>query len=350
MNVEFITPHHLRWFEILQECKHDIYHLPGYLMLEGERINAIPEGIVITEAECTFFIPYLIRSCESMDAFDIVSPYGYPGFLLNSAAQLKPKFLQEAVQILKQSLQERGICSAFFRLHPILNANVLDILREDGLVDSGETVSVNLSLSAEEIWKHTSSHHRNKINRCHRFGLKAMMVPCDTNMKLFSDIYFETMERVGAKHQYYEFNEDYFLKLSNVLGDKLHLCVVEADGEITAAGLYTEWNGIVQAIFGGTRTAFMKQSPTNLETEFVRFWAKERHNQFLHLGGGVGASKDKLYEFKAGFSQLRHTFVTWRLITDEDIYQSLVTQRAKAYNLSPATLRQSSYFPAYRAV
>jgi hypothetical protein len=83
---------------------------------------------------------------------------------------------------------------------------------------------------------------------------------------------------------------------------------------------------------------------------FVRLWAKERGNEFLHLGGGVGGTKeDKLYVFKSGFSRQRHPFLTLRLITDEEKYLHLTHLRAKALNMQVDSLLNSSFFPAYRA-
>lgn len=77
----------------------------------------------------------------------------------------------------------------------------------------------------------------------------------------------------------------------------------------------------------------MRQSPTTLETDCVRQWAKARGNRVLHLGGGVGAAKDPLFEFKAGFSPGRWRFQSLRLVSDPALYQTLVEHRAKALGL-----------------
>jgi lipid II:glycine glycyltransferase (peptidoglycan interpeptide bridge formation enzyme) len=100
---------------------------------------------------------------------------------------------------------------------------------------------------------------------------------------------------------------------------------------------------------GGTKTKFLKLSPTNLETDYTRRWAKERGNEFLHLGGGVGGSKDSLYNFKAGFSKQRHTFLTMRLVIDEKKYIELVKLRAKYLNIEVEKLLKTDFFPAYRS-
>ena len=81
----------------------------------------------------------------------------------------------------------------------------------------------------------------------------------------------------------------------------------------------------------------------------MRLWAKERGNQYLHIGGGVGGQKDNLYTFKSGFSKQRHEFFTLRSIVDTEKYNDLLHFRAKAIDKSVEDLQESNFFPAYRA-
>jgi hypothetical protein len=360
MQTTFLPPDDLRWQALLEQTPHDVYQLPGYLLLEAARTDTLPEALLIEEGDGptrrALLAPYLLRRCDdgaadglAADCVDAVSPYGYPGLLLNPAAQADWGFVNRAIATLCHSLYERGVCSAFFRLHPRLNANFAVQVPGCTVVDHGETVALDLTPSPEQLWSDTKASHRNKINRCRRQGLVARMVPCAEYLATFVAIYTETMERVGASGAYFEFDQRYFEGLHQALGDRLHLCIVEAEGAIASAGLYSEAHGIVQALFGGTRTDFYKQSPSSLETDFVRHWAQQRGNQVLHLGGGVGAAKDPLYEFKAGFGPGRWQFQSLRLVPDAAFYAALVAQRAKALGVPPEQLTQGSYFPAYRA-
>lgn len=356
MDLQVINVSSPLWMQSLQQIPHDIYQLPGYVFLEAERTHSIPEAILISEGEKLFFVPYLLRNCDgispetwTIDCFDIISPYGYPGILISEAAANSPGFSDAAMNLTKQILKDRGVCSVFLRLHPTLNQNISNYFQSDLFTLTGETVSIDLSLSEAQLWNQTRPDHRNKINRCRRLGLTARMVSCKTHLEEFTTIYMETMSRVGATAGYLEFDYSYFSCLYNQLGNMLHLCVVEFEDQIISAGLYTEFCGIVQALFGGAKTEFLKQSPTSLETDYVRHWAKQRGNHVLHLGGGLGGSNDRLYEFKAGFSKQRHSFVTLRLIVDEEKYFDLVALRAKTLNCQPEMLLQSNFFPAYRS-
>lgn len=131
--------------------------------------------------------------------------------------------------------------------------------------------------------------------------------------------------------------------------DKFSKIGTYANNQVACAGLYTEVCGIVQSTLGGTINKFVHLSPSSLETDYARYWAKARGNEFLHLGGGVGASQDSVYSFKKGFSKLQHTFMTLRLIIDENKYNHLVNLRAKVLNTEISNLLNSEFFPAYRS-
>jgi Acetyltransferase (GNAT) domain len=353
MDCSILNPETPRWLEILDTLDHDIYHLPEYAAIEAERNQAKPEAFLLTSGAKHFFVPYLLRSCSFESAtvgkasnFDLISPYGYSGILINDSAQRDPDFLRFAMHEFKDFLDARTICSVFLRLHPILNQQLIDCFPSDQLVLTGETVSVDLSLSESELWAHTRKGHQSTINKCKRSGLTAKMVSYQEYESEFLAIYQETMSRVGAESSYF-FDPGYFSRLM-CFENQVHLCIVELEQQVISASLFFECCSIVQAHLGGTRSDFLKLSPFSLLLDHVRYWAKSRGNKLLHLGGG--ASKDQLYTFKSGFSRQRHPFYTLRLIVNEDRYQSLVELQAEAIHVPADVLRQSSFFPAYRAI
>ncbi|MEG4320533.1 MULTISPECIES: hypothetical protein [unclassified Microcoleus] len=232
MQIQVIGLSDSLWLETLQKIRHDIYHLPEYLYLESIRNNALAEAIVIAEDDKIFFIPYFLRPCydifdqslATQDVFDVVSPYGYPGILLSEKAASTKDFLELAMNQLISVLRAKGVCSAFFRLHPILNSGFKEILSPDICKLNGETVSVNLKLSEAEIWSQTRSEHRTSINKLKRSEMTAKIVPFQDYISEFISIYHETMDRVEAGRSYY-FDDEYFSHFSK-LGEKVHLCIV----------------------------------------------------------------------------------------------------------------------------
>jgi hypothetical protein len=343
-----------RWHEVLRQLRSDVYHLPDYSALEATRLQASAEAMVISQGDCLMFVPYLVRSCHGIFpvnqdvayTFDVISPYGYPGILLSDGVGID--FIAEAWELLQESLRSRGICAAFFRLHPILSQELRLSLPPELLVNHGKTVSVDLQLSEAAIWAHTRKGHQSTINKTKRLGFNHRIVTASAGFDAFLSVYKETMDRVSATDAYY-FNEVYFEALLG-LGDRLKLCLTELDGELAAACLFFESQGIVQMHLGGTKTSHMALSPFSGLIDYVRYWAKAQGHQYLHLGGGVGGStEDSLFKFKSGFSRHQHDFHTLRCIIDPVRYQRLVDHRARDLGKSSHELIHGNFFPAYRS-
>ncbi|MEG4532724.1 GNAT family N-acetyltransferase [Microcoleus sp. D2_18a_D3] len=354
MDIQIVNLSSSWWISTLQKICHDIYHWPEYVNLEAKRTEYKPEAILIVDDEKMFFLSYLVRPCDRVweenipEVFDVVSPYGYPGILLNEAAAT-PEFVNSAINELTRVLRAKKVCSAFFRLHPILNEGLDQILNPDICQITGETVSIDLRISEAEMWQNTRRNQRQSITKCKQAGFTAKMVPVKLYIDKFIEIYQITMQRVEAAEYYYSFNLEYLLNMADAFGEKMHLCLVEFQGEIASGGLYTECCGIVQSIFTATQNKFLKQSPNSLQIDYTRLWAKERGNEVLHLGGGVGGEKDSLFHFKSGFANQRHKYLTMRLIVEEEKYNYLVRLRSKYLKIEPKELLKSNFFPAYRS-
>lgn len=351
MDVEILDINNSKWKTILDQFPHDIYHLPKYVSLEADRLKAQPEGILIQEQDSQFFLPYLLRNCSNLfreslateEIYDSVSPYGYPGILVNAAGVLNLGFGDRALQSLTEVFKQRQICSLFVRNHPILCSELANLLTPEALTYNGETVSIDLTLSDGELWSHTRRGHQSTINKCKRLGYTAKFVEPRDYLDKFMEIYYQTMSRVSAHPDYY-FQKEYFDNLLK-LDDYLHLGIVQQEEEIVALSLFWECDGIVQAHLGGTKTEFLKDSPFSLLLDAARYWAKERGNRYLHIGGGVGSNEDALYRFKSGFSKQRHKFWTLRLITNLTQYNHLVSLKEQE-RCEPL---ETNFFPAYRA-
>ena len=133
---------------------------------------------------------------------------------------------------------------------------------------------------------------------------------------------------------------DELLRLRDELRGSLHLIITRSGEDIVAAGLFTEYRGIIQALLVGTDDRYRRHSPLKLHLDDVRRWGKARGDLVLHLGGGRGGSEDSLFAFKSRFSRRRHAFHTGRWVLDRVAYQELVAARerwlAKAGDPPPA--------------
>jgi Acetyltransferase (GNAT) domain len=357
-STQFLSPIDRSWQQCLNALDRDIHHLPGYLELEAQRYEATPEAVIIRDEDRVFFLPYLIRDCHQLadlakfrqeKIYDVVSPYGYPGMLVNQAGQ-NPEFIKNCLNLTCRLWQEKNICSAFIRLHPILNDYINSSISTDDkfkMCTQGDVVIVDLNQDLDEIWKQTRRNHRCSIKKLRQSGFTAKIGSVDRYLDVFIEIYQETMDRVNATTNYY-FTREYFQGLVAALGDRLSMCVVELDGTVVAATLITESSGIVQYHLGGTRTEFLPQSPATIAIDCVIHWAKARGNHYLNLGGGLGSSKDSLYHFKAGFSNLSKSFVTIKAIVDNELYERLTCLRAESLKMTLPEIKTESFFPIYR--
>jgi hypothetical protein len=230
----------------------------------------------------------------------------------------------------------------FARMHPMLLSG-RELTRHIGTyVEHGQTVWIDLTRKEDELWSDTRSGHRNPINRSIRAGHQAFFDAEWKHLDDFVRVYEQTMRRVGAS-SYYLFPRSHYDELRRRLKDHVHLACVRTGDSIAAAALFFETDGLVQYHLSGTDPS-VGDGPMKLLLHHVRLVMRERGNQRMHLGGGVGAASDSLFHFKAGFAPLRANFGTWRVVVDVDTFTALSSRAGVATNTSGT----SGYFPPWR--
>jgi hypothetical protein len=333
-----------RWTRFLEHTQHDFYHLPSYAEVSSKYEGATPVAFYAEMGRSSILLPLLIRNVpEHLGApknwTDGASPYGYAGPLIRDA---DPETVRLLLRALRTLALENDIVSVFLRFHPLLN-EAPEVFSEFGdLVRHGETVYVDLSRPAEKIWSDLRHGHREGVRKLRQMRFT---VEFDSWKKLpgFIGAYRDTMERVSAT-DFYRFPESYFFDLREALGNRLHLCTVEApNGETASGSLFTLENGIAQNHLAATNANYLRLGPSKLMTYAQVIWLKSAGATVFHLGGGVSSRADSLFSFKAGFSKLRFNFWTCSAIIDKDRYASLV----HAAN-GRAGYREEYFFPAYR--
>jgi hypothetical protein len=342
MRIDFLSPSDPRWIEALGALRHDTYDLPEYVATCGRHELSTPTAFYANEDAQYALIPLLQRPLPpSLGAplawTDATSPYGYSSALFTD----EPEWSFRAMAAFVEACAERSIISVFVRLHPLF-ACAAALASAGTVVRHGETVMVDLTLPEEALLRQQRSGHESDIRRL-RSQRFTVVVDEWSLYAPFIEIYQETMLRVGAD-PYYLFSDDYFQDLRRALGSHLHLfSVLAPDGSLAAAGLFMEAQGIVEYHLSGTAKAYRQLAPTKLMLDVAIQWAKAAGNRVLHLGGGVGSRNDALFQFKAGFSDLRSSFQTWRVICDDARYVKL-TDDAGVFGASV-----DGFFPAYAA-
>jgi hypothetical protein len=344
---DFIAPDDPRWAALLDRAPHDVYHLPEYTVLAAKHEAGVPAAFYAESDDKEILIPLLLRAIPQEIAgaggwTDVSSPYGYPCPLATDRDDRE--WLANAFVAFRRRACERRIVTAFLRLHPLRGTPPEALAPFATVVQHGPVVFIDLTKPCEELWSDTRLNHRRNIKRLRDAGFTVTMDDW-SGYEAFGPLYRETMARVGAS-PFYLFTDAYFRDLRQMLGTRLHLCTVAApDGDVAAAGLFTQTNGIVEYHLAGTAAAYLAHAPSKLMFDEVRQWGKRLGASILHLGGGTGGTTSSLFEFKAGFSPSRALFHTARIIFDHRLYRDLVrTASPHADSDAPA----SGFFPVYR--
>jgi Acetyltransferase (GNAT) domain len=337
---ELLDPEAPEWTEMLRRTAHDMYHVPEYVTLDARLTGGTPAAFWYAEDDRQVLMPLVLRAVPGSGLRDAVSPYGYPAPISNAPPE-DGGLWERAGESMVDLLRERRIVTVFVRLHPLLDTP-LDILAKFGtVVRHGETVSMDLTVDLEEMWRQTRSDHRNHINRARRAGTQVVFDDW-SRLGEWVRVYHDNMRRVGAA-DYYFFPCDHLAALHDAVGDRMHLAVAVQDGEVVGGNTFFEYDGIATGYVSSTRRAPNRYADELLYDEVRRF-CKNRGDTIFHLGGGKGGCNDSLFQYKAGFSPSRHPFHTWRVVTDPDAYRRLVAERNPTADPDDRT----GTFPPYR--
>jgi hypothetical protein len=354
MSCGFVASDSPEWQEVLERMPHDYYHLPAYVSFAA-RFNELSGTVcafVARQDQCCFFAPLIIRPITSSLAgtevpqlFDATCLQNDPSLTVGGVKYRGfAAFLNGALDAFVASLREKHVVSCFLWLDPLLLPDVQLLRRVGHVMHHKLSVSIDLTLRSEELWRQTRANHRRAITRASREGQVARIDPTWASLEAFGQMYQETMRRVGATDYWY-LSRRYFEGLKDALAERLHLCVVERDGELVCAGMFSEISGVVQYIYGASRTHAQRHAPAKTMINFMTMWARERGNHTLHLGGGV-RSEDDLFHFKRGFSSRIHPVLSWRVVVDAPAYQRLTA----AWEAREGVTADGAdgFFPAYR--
>lgn len=339
MNTNLLETSSAEWLAVLQRCRHDSHHMPGWLRASQHEGGGKPFAVHVTDGSHELFLPLLNRDINGKD-WDASSPYGFAGPLVSGDAPAS--FVDGAMTAAMDTLRGQGCVSCFIRLNPIVNAQWNSSIGT--LIEHGLTISIDLSKTEAEHWRDTSHGHRLEISKAMRAGVTVRMDETLATLPHFIRLYNASMDRLRAS-EYYFFDDAYHYSLAEELGDRLRLFVAEEEGVIIGGATVTVSGdgGILQGHLMGIDARYRHRQPSKIMLHAIRQWGREQGHRYYHLGGGLGGSaEDSLFRFKRGFSPDTHVFRTQRVVVDPDKYQALCGD-------TPSVLEDlSGFFPAYR--
>ena len=326
------------WDKEISNYGFDVYHLKGWLWSSIVIDSGKPRGVIATLKNKKIFFPIIVRLLND-GYWDATSPYGFGGPIVDQ--RLTNEEIDTIMYATTQFMYQQGCVSWFMRLHPILNHKWS--VNVGSIAVHGPTLISDLTKSKEELWSETRRQHRQAIQKALKQGVTTKVEKMTSEkVSLFYKIYTETMQAVGA-NDYYYFNEDYFYTLCRNLPEQLVLFTAFLDKVAISCALCTISNKskIIQYYLGGTLNNYRYLQPSKLLTNVIINWGQESSFDYLHLGGGVGATKDSLYNYKKGFSSKETVFKTYRIIINSEKYMALKIESGYVDS-------NSDFFPIYR--
>jgi len=324
------------WSKELNEFEHDFHVSYG---AQNEPSNRVEPILLKWESNTNvILLPMLKRKIMGTPYFDLTSVYGYAGPICRekdiSWLELK-KFQKDMVTYFAENL----IISVFSRLHPLFNQE--NILEGFGIVEVlSQTVSIDLTLPLDLQRRQYRKGVKSDLSKLKQRDLKIIEDKDHLLIADFVSIYNENMLRVGAEKHYF-FPVKYYTDLFSDNGVEAKLFFVMEGDIAIAAGIFVFTGDIIQYHLSGTKGDYLQNSPIRLMIDYIRLLGTELGYKTFHLGGGVGSNKDALFNFKAGFSKIRHEFKVWKYIVDTEVYNQLSHELGIDEG--------ERYFPLYRS-
>lgn len=326
---------------------YDVYYLSGYvkafrlngdgepvlLYFEGDGVRAIN---VVMKRDIGLF-EKLSSVLEQGKYYDIVTPYGYGGFLLEGS--YTDRMHDEYVQY----CEDNHIVCEFVRFHPLLknHQNVEGLYHQTRL---GSTVTMYTE-TPEIIWQNLTSKNRNMVRKAQKSGLQVYWARDIDLIDDFMEVYNATMDKDNAETYYY-FQKEFYESILMDLKQHALWFYAKKDSEIASIAIFLFANGRMHYHLSASRKEYQSLAPTNLLLYEAAVWASHNGYRFLHLGGGLGSGNDSLYSFKKAFNRKSDTcFYIGKRIFDNEMYEYFVNERKKDKSFE----QESHYFPLYRA-
>lgn len=269
--------------------------------------------------------------------FDVATPYGYGGWLIEGDGDSTKLF-----DAYENWCRENHIISEFVRFHPVLENYYHSNLFYD-IKPHGNTVIMQLS-SRDEIWEHITSQNRNKIRKARKNKVQIYHGNFPEIYGTFRKIYDATMDKDHADDYYY-FKTDFYESIIRDLPHHSQIFYAKSEEKVIAAAIMLTANRKMNYHLSGSVREYQNLAPTNLLLYEAAMWGNANGYETLHLGGGVGAQEDNLYQFKKSFQRgMDCRFYTGKKIFDDKRYDDLVQMREDF-----AFDKKSDFFPLYRA-
>jgi hypothetical protein len=251
-----------RWNDVVTSfAQHDVYYLSDYvkafrihgdgepflLHYQGDRLKGI---IVVMRRDLAQFAPFR-NKLEPGHYFDVVTPYGYGGFLLEG--ETTPENMNRFYEQYFLFAREHRVISACVRYHPQLN-NADAMRMVSNVQDLGKTIAMDLE-SEEVIWANMTKESRNRTRKAKNSGIEIRHGKDPELMEAFIRIYNRTMNKNRADSYYY-FERPFYESILNDLKDHFEIFYAVLDDKIIAISIMLHANHRMHSHLVGSLTEY----------------------------------------------------------------------------------------------
>ncbi|MEH7250434.1 GNAT family N-acetyltransferase [Neobacillus niacini] len=330
-----------QWEEILKNFKEaDIYYSYEYGDLFAKQEGGELLTAYFEDGYSKVLYPFIKRKVDwnEEDIYDIVTPYGYGGPLIEGES----KSIVQFYKLFEEYCQENKIITETIRFHPI-SKNYINCKKVMDVKYIRKTTAVDLTLPLEEIRETYSPMNKRNIKRAIKEGISCYVAEkTQEKIETFTKLYKRTMDRNNAESFYY-FNKKYFFELfKNTNINETNLLFAQYRGEIIAGVIVMKGPKYSHYHLGASKTEFLYLKPNNCLFDFMIEFCKRRGSTHLHLGGGY-QENDGLFKFKASFTNCNNfDFFIGKRVYDPKKYKEISESVLKKYKVN------ENYFPVYR--
>lgn len=327
------------WVNHISQYKHDFYHTWDFHRLSQDKEEGSPILFCLEQEGQSVAFPLLERNIVGTNYKDLVSVYGYPGPLFSTLDTVIQNTLLES---LLTKISELDYISIFSRLHPIING--------DTLVSSstiGNIVYFDLTQDIDTIYASMRKVHRRDVRKLKNSDLVLKKYDHVTTAEIceFKNIYDATMDQLQARDYYY-FNEGYYKKLMSSNQYNISLYTVYSNSQAISSAIMICTGHFGQYHLSGTLPDFYKENATKLILACTMEDMHQAGLKYFILGGGVGAERDSLFDFKYGFARNIAPFNVIRQVLNQSKYNELANEHFEKLNITNQDKIQ--FFPLYR--
>ena len=302
-----------------------VTHLLFYYDENGKRLINVVMKRDIAEDE------HFKGKIETGRYFDLVTPYGYGGFLSEDG------FPDNLYDKYEKFCRDNGFICEFVRFELFTGYEKY----YGGEIECRtHNVVRDLQISIDDMFMDFEHKVRKNIKKAVRNELNILVEQNIEHIDDFLNIYYGTMKRSEAEESFY-FSKEFFETLGQMKENVVFFYVIYKD-KIIAAELVIYGSENAYSYLGGTDNNYFELRPNDfLKFEAIK-WLKEKGLKNFVLGGGYGVD-DGIFRYKKSFAPDGIVdFHIGRKIFDKATYQKLIDMREE---VNP----ESKFFPLYRS-